>query len=307
MESLIPVIELQEPEQELYSNMRPPFSYYGGKQRLAKRIVKLLPPHTVYVEPFSGSGAVYFKKGLPPITNSRYYREVLSDTNQQLIGFFRDMQDPVKRAELIDRLEWTLYSQDEYRLAKSKNDSWAWFCNISFGFAHIYNAGFGTALTSTSPSLSHFNKVNYLKEFRDRFKYTTIMCEPALKVIQRMDSPQTCFYVDPPYPGTDQGHYSGFSQSDFDELINVLDSLMGSVVLSCYNNASVPDHWIKHEFNTIASSKPVTGKNRNHSEKSNFRDDAKRTECVWIKPASSKMRDVLYLKALENYKHFQSI
>lgn len=301
------MIDLMEPEQELYSNMKPPFSYYGGKQRLAKRIVKLLPPHTVYCEPFCGSAAVYFKKGLPPIGNSDYYREVLNDTNQQLIGFFRDMQDPVKRAELIERLEWTLHSQDEYKIAKAGSDSWSWFCNVGWGFSNIPSSGFGNGLSGRNLAGTHHNKASYLKDFRDRFKYTTIMNEPALKVIQRMGSPQTCFYVDPPYPSTDQGHYSGFSQSDFDELITVLDSLMGSVVLSCYNNASVPDHWVKHEFEAIASSKVITGKNRNHSEKSSHRDDAKRTECVWVKPASMKMRDDLYIKALEHYKHFQSI
>lgn len=301
------MIDLIEPEQELYNNMKPPFSYYGGKQRLAKRIVKLLPPHTVYCEPFCGSAAVYFKKGLPPITNNDHYREVLNDTNQQLIGFFRDMQDPVKRAELIERLEWTLYSQDEYKLAKAGSDSWSWFCNLQMSFASNFNGGFGIRLLGANGSASHFNSVDRIKSFRDRFKYTTIMNEPALKVIQRMDSPQTCFYVDPPYPSTNQGHYSGFSQADFDELITVLDSLMGSVVLSCYNNASVPSHWVKHEFDAIASSKGITGKNRNHSEASNHRDDAKRTECVWVKPASMKMRDDLYIKALEHYKHFQSI
>lgn len=301
------MIDLIEPEKELYNNMKPPFSYYGGKQRLARRIVKLLPPHTVYCEPFCGSAAVYFKKGLPPIGNSHYYREVLNDTNQQLIGFFRDMQDPVKRAELIERLEWTLYSQDEHKLAKAGSDSWSWFCNVNWAFGNKLNGSFGINLNSRNSAASHFNSVQRLKEIRDRFKNTFIMSEPALKVIQRMDSPQTCFYVDPPYPGAHQGHYSGFSQADFDELITALDSLMGSVVLSCYNNASVPSHWAKHEFDAIASSKGITGKNRNHSEVSNFRDDAKRVECVWVKPASMKMRDDLYIKALEHYKHFQSI
>jgi DNA modification methylase len=38
--------------------MKPIISYYGGKQRIASRIVDVLRtiPHTVYVEPFAGSG-----------------------------------------------------------------------------------------------------------------------------------------------------------------------------------------------------------------------------------------------------------
>lgn len=60
--------------------MKPPFSYYGGKQRIASKIVPLLPPHTVYVEPFAGGAAVFFEKGRPETGNKSAYREVLNNT-----------------------------------------------------------------------------------------------------------------------------------------------------------------------------------------------------------------------------------
>lgn len=134
---------------------KPPFSYYGGKQRLAARICNLLPPHTVYVEPFCGSAAVYFKKGLPQIENhnSHDYREVLNDLNGLIINFFRVMQEPEQMAALIHRLGWTVYSQDEHRkakeLCKSPVDNpvlmaWAWFCNVNFSFSNQAGAGFRT-------------------------------------------------------------------------------------------------------------------------------------------------------------------
>ena len=34
--------------------MKPFFSYYGGRQRMANKIIPLIPKHTVYCEPFSG-------------------------------------------------------------------------------------------------------------------------------------------------------------------------------------------------------------------------------------------------------------
>lgn len=36
--------------------------YPGGKERAAARIINLMPPHTVYMEPFAGAGAVYRAK-----------------------------------------------------------------------------------------------------------------------------------------------------------------------------------------------------------------------------------------------------
>ena len=42
--------------------LKTPVTYYGGKQRLLKHILPLIPEHTQYVEPFFGGEAVYFAK-----------------------------------------------------------------------------------------------------------------------------------------------------------------------------------------------------------------------------------------------------
>jgi DNA adenine methylase len=43
-------------------HLRTPISYYGGKQRLAARILKLFPQHRTYVEPFLGGAALFLAK-----------------------------------------------------------------------------------------------------------------------------------------------------------------------------------------------------------------------------------------------------
>lgn len=54
-----------------------------------------------------------------------------------------------------------------------------------------------------------------------------------------MDSPTTFFYLDPPYVNARQGHYSGYTQEDFDNLINILKSIKGKFLLSSYDNNSI--------------------------------------------------------------------
>jgi hypothetical protein len=40
--------------------MKTPITYYGGKQRMIKHILPLIPPHKKYVEPFAGGALPYF-------------------------------------------------------------------------------------------------------------------------------------------------------------------------------------------------------------------------------------------------------
>src|SRR6185369_8958134 len=62
-----------------------PLPYIGGKNRLASKIISLLPEHTTYVEPFAGGAQVLFHK--PP---SKV--EVLNDLNGEVVNFFRVCQ-----------------------------------------------------------------------------------------------------------------------------------------------------------------------------------------------------------------------
>jgi DNA adenine methylase len=286
---------------------KPPFSYYGGKQKMAAKICALMPAHTVYVEPFCGSAAVFFMKGLPQNKNSNHYRETLNDTNGLIINFFRVMQNKRQQAELIERLEYTLYAQDDYKYSKLLcrdivDDpvlmAWAWYVNVNFSFANKLNAGFGTANYSRELAITHYNRVERIKMYRDRLKCTTIMNEPALRIIERFDSPQTLHYVDPPYPETNQGHYSGFTQQDFEQLIDRLKSCKGAVLLSCYDNPAVPDDWIKHDFYAVAHSSGLVGDKRGLEGQTHTKP--KRIECVWYKPASGILRPELVAVAERN-------
>ena len=58
-----------------------PLPYIGGKNRLATKIISLLPEHTTYVEPFAGGAQVLFHK--PPSEV-----EVLNDLSFDVVNFF---------------------------------------------------------------------------------------------------------------------------------------------------------------------------------------------------------------------------
>lgn len=259
---------------------RPPISYYGGKQIMASKIAKLLPQHTVYVEPFCGGAAVMFGKPWPETDNCKHYREVLNDTDSRLINFYKQLQS--NGQELCRILELTPYSEELHAESlreglESGTDlerAVKYFVNISQSFSYILNGGWGRGRYSRNLANTWTRRVASLPDYIDRMSSVSISHCDALKCIKQWDSPQTLFYCDPPYPNTDQGHYSGYSLQDFQDLIHTLDKCQGNFVLSNYDQpeAKIPNEWERFEFNSRMSASFQTGK-----QGSNI----KRTEVVW--------------------------
>ena len=69
-----------------YQMISSPFKWIGGKSRLRKEIIAILPEHTCYVEPFAGAAWVLFGKPLSDV-------EVLNDIDQELTTFCRVVKE----------------------------------------------------------------------------------------------------------------------------------------------------------------------------------------------------------------------
>src|SRR6266853_6482931 len=89
-----------------------PLSYIGGKRRIAKQLVSLIPEHITYVEPFAGGAQVFFQK---PPSNV----EVLNDLNYDIVNFFRVCQWHYE--ELIRYLRFCLASRNLHELHLKTN------------------------------------------------------------------------------------------------------------------------------------------------------------------------------------------
>jgi DNA adenine methylase len=273
---------------DLSKPVKPLFGYYGGKQKIAGKIIKHLPPHTVYAEPFAGGAAVMFKKGLPITTSYSYYREVLNDTNQKLVNLYRVCQNKEKLELLKHLLKYTPYSLDEYIKAKdcdSSNDviqAWAYFYLLTNSYSHDPNTGFAYGkIGENFPRNWQVNIKNVDLVFK-RLANIHISNVPAIDQIKKWDSPHTCFYCDPPYINTCQGPYKGYTEEQFKALIEVLKNCKSSFALSCYPSELVPIEWKRVDFETQMSAvRYKKGINK------------KRTECLWVVDRSHNTRDDL--------------
>ena len=223
--------------------------YHGGKHRLAKRIISFFPKHMTYIEPFCGSGAVFFEKNKSPV-------EVINDNNFMVYNFFKQWRDNPKK--LINSLEKTVYSKKDfeeslkiYRLGKnsSVNDlekARAFFVAINFSFGGQANGFRRSKNTSSNDPNSLINKVKLMNKLNERIQGTYIESGDALDIIKTWDNESSLFYLDPPYINTVQGPYSGYTEKDFNKLGEVLKNIKGKFILSSYAlppGIKIPGYW----------------------------------------------------------------
>ena len=272
-----------------YRNIKkPPISWYGGKQRMSNNIIPLIPPHMVYCEPFAGGCAVLFKKPYPNITNNEHYREVINDIDSDLINFFTVLRD--NGEELCEKLKLTLYSEEERRRAKKYEGSdleraRRFYVRVMTGFGNVPHGGWKRSVRDQNHTETYFDKVNQLPQYIERMRHVAIACDDAIKVIGQFDSPQTFFYIDPPYINTDMSDYKGYTEKDYLNLIERLESVEGSFILSNYPqpNIKYPDNWVEYKFNAFTT---VAGKNHNVAKKG-----TRRTEVLYYKPRTGILQE----------------
>jgi len=269
--------------------------------------------HTVYVEPFAGGGTVLFNK---PVTFSRasgHYREVLNDTSDLLINFYRVAQKYPD--ELLAEINATLYSESDYNRAKviCKNPdghdsltlAWAFYVNSCQSFSKILHGGWGRSVSSQNFATTWDNQKKQLWRHLDRLSKVHVSNQDALTCIRQWDSPQSLFYIDPPYPNTDQGHYSGYSLEDWSNLCSLLDNIDGSYILSCYPQEIAPKSVqrkleIASYCSTAGAGKTAKNQDKTKTVKLEGRE---RVEILWLCDRSAKMRDEL--QSITKHKQLQ--
>jgi DNA adenine methylase len=87
---------------------RPLVRYHGGKWKLAPWILRHLPAHRVYVEPFGGGGSVLLQK-------ARSYAEVYNDLDGEIVNLFRVARD--NGEALASAVELTPFARVEFAQA----------------------------------------------------------------------------------------------------------------------------------------------------------------------------------------------
>lgn len=221
-----------------------PIKWVGGKSRLRKYIVPLIPTHTCYVEPFAGAAWVLF--GKPPSDV-----EILNDKEQELINFFRVVKEQPEA--LIASFEWELVSRAEFERLAGLDPAQLTDLQRAHRFYYLIMAGWGGELhyprfqTSVTDG-GHGNRLfGALKTLRQRLepihkRLSTVIIENLdwQECLDRYDREGTVMYIDPPYP--DNGCNYSYNMRDWaahEALAERLGRARCKWILSSYDKPEV--------------------------------------------------------------------
>lgn len=239
--------------------MKTPITYYGGKQNLVKEILPLIPEHNLYCEPFVGGAAIFFAK-------PKSKMEVINDLNGHVVNFYRVCATEFEVLRML--IQQTPHSRQMHRESDFvlKNPeafstikrAWAFWVQTNMSFASKMFAGYAYERLSDKTVKRTFNKkLNFNKEIFHRLSLTDIESNDALKVIASRDTPNSFFYIDPPYYNSDCGHYKGYTLEHFTELLALLGKLQGKFLLSSYPSEALTEHTGLNKWNTHTITKKV--------------------------------------------------
>lgn len=215
--------------------VRPLAGYVGGKKQLARHVIAAIDrvPHRTYCEAFVGMGGVFFRRRLAPKA------EAINDLNMDVAGFFRVLQRHYQA--FLDMLKWQITSRSEFERLVAQDPATLTDLERAARFLYLQRLSFGGKVASRTfgidpigPARFDITKLDTLLEAaHERLAGVWIECLPWPDFIARWDRPETLFFLDPPYHGSE--HYYGrgmFERADFEALSEALKGLRGHFVMT---------------------------------------------------------------------------
>lgn len=219
--------------------MNPMLKYPGSKWRIADWIISFFPKHEVYLEPFFGSGAVFFNK-------APSYLETINDLNNDIVNLFEVCRKYPE--QLATAINLTPFSREEFARCYEHSDNVVEQArrtvvryHQSFGTSNSSRRSWKNVQTAGGPRTA--TMWNYLPDtviqVCERLKEAQIENTDALTLIERYNHKNTLIYLDPPYLQSLRRHNLYKCEFSDNQQMNMLDLIKTSksrIILSGYEN-----------------------------------------------------------------------
>lgn len=231
------------------------FGWYGGKFSHLDFILPNLPDNAKhFCDVFGGSAAVIINREPAPV-------ETYNDIDSELTNFFRVLRDHETSDALIRAIGLTPFSREELVVACTPVEGLGSLERARRFFVRARQTRTGLAQTASEGRWAHcvltsragmagavsrwLGSVEGLSEIVQRLQRIQIENVPALELIDRYDTADTLFYLDPPYVHESRGDASAYgdemTDADHIELAERLHRLAGRAAISGYRSPLYDD------------------------------------------------------------------
>jgi DNA adenine methylase len=211
--------------------MRSFLNYMGGKSRLAREIAGRLAEGTCYVEVFGGAGWVLFARDPAPV-------EVLNDRDGRLINLYRVVRDaPDKLARALEYLPRSRRLYREFSGAPLPGDPVEAAAVYYYLVKNAFSGQPGCGFSAGKKFAGRYSMRNDFRAWAGRLDKVTIENLDFADCLRRYDGPDTVFYLDPPYVGTERYYGRDFTPLDHGRLRDSLARVAGRWLVS-YNDCA---------------------------------------------------------------------
>lgn len=271
---------------------RPGLRYHGGKFAMAGWIIRHMPAHRTYLEPFAGGASVLLRK-------QPAYAEVANDLDLRLHEYFSVLRDPETYAELKRALTYTPFHEHEFALvrdglipADTPVERARQLCLLSFQ-SHASDClmpdgrpGFRSSVTrkGSTPATDWSNLPDQMDAIHERLRRVTWLTVDAFDAITKYEADDALIYADPPYLRSTRSQklkagefYHRYAHEfdrdeDHERLLLRLRSSPAMVMLSGYRCELYDDllsDWTRHD------------------RKSQMDGQVNKTESLWLNPLAA--------------------
>ena len=222
--------------------VKPAAPYIGGKRNLARRLVDLIEatPHRTYAEPFVGMGGVFLRR------RTRPQAEVINDWSREVATFYRVLQRHY--LAFVELMRFYVTARAEFdRLCATDPDTLT-DMERAARFLYLQRTAFGGKVHSQHFGVSHHRGGRFdmtrvgpmLDELHERLAGVVIERLPWQAFLTRYDTPESLFYLDPPYYGSESDYGpSLFGRGEFEDMAAALADIRGRFILSLNDTPEV--------------------------------------------------------------------
>ncbi|MEC0169747.1 DNA adenine methylase [Paenibacillus graminis] len=219
---------------------RSPLIWFGGKSKVAQHIISKMPDHSCYVEPFGGAAHVIAQKA--PV-----YSEVYNDIDGEVVNFLMmSIKEPQRLQQACDALPYSREIYEKWKREKPPDNEFERAVRFFYTNRSGIAKGNSDCKFSTDTGWRHGKDNNtartyrsacqIIPEFAKRMQSVMIDNRDFRDIIRVYDSPDTLFYVDPPYIGREKYYAGGFNEQDHRDLAELLNGIKGQALISYYDD-----------------------------------------------------------------------